>query len=118
MLTREQILSATDIKSEIVQVPEWGGELMVWGMTGKERDAFERTVLERREDGSLKRNYENFRAKLAVFSIKDETGKRLFDESDIEALGKKSVAALERVINVAQRLSRISSEDTENLVKN
>ena len=37
MLTRKQILECADIPTEIVKVPEWGGEVLVKGLTGAER---------------------------------------------------------------------------------
>ena len=33
LLTREDILNYNDIKTEIVPVPEWGGEVKVKGLT-------------------------------------------------------------------------------------
>ena len=35
MLSREQILKAKDIKQETVDVPEWGGKVIVMGLNGK-----------------------------------------------------------------------------------
>ena len=50
LLTRDKILSADDIRSERVKVPEWGGEVIVREMTGAERDEWEGSVV-RREEG-------------------------------------------------------------------
>ena len=41
MLTQEQIRAASDLKTEEVYVPEWGGSVLMRGMTGTERDAWE-----------------------------------------------------------------------------
>ena len=40
-LTRDQILAVSDIQTEEVHVPEWGGTVLVRGLTGAERDEFE-----------------------------------------------------------------------------
>ena len=45
MLSRDQILKAKDIKKETVNVPEWGGKVIVMGMTGKRRDEFEQEIV-------------------------------------------------------------------------
>ena len=38
ILNREQILAANDVKTRIVDVPEWGGSVIVRGLTSLERD--------------------------------------------------------------------------------
>jgi len=45
LLTRDQILQAQDIARETVSVPEWGGSVLVRGLTGQERDAYEATIM-------------------------------------------------------------------------
>ncbi len=117
LLTRDAILAAQDIQTEEVDVPEWGGSVLVRGMTGAERDAFEESVLTgrgKKRDVNLK----NFRARLIVKSVVDKKGDRLFTMADIDALGAKSAAALGRCFDVATRLSGMSDEDVEELTKN
>ena len=116
-LTREQILQAQDIVRESVPVPEWGGEVLVRSLTGAERDAYEATMIHLRgTDPQV--NLANARAKLAARSMVDEQGQRLFSDEDVKALSQKSAAALQRVYDVASRLSGLSQSDLEELVKN
>ena len=116
-LTRDAILQADDLPMETVSVPEWGGEVLVRGLTGTERDAFEESVLTgkgKQRDVSM----QNVRAKLVSRCLVDEEGERLFSDADVRALGQKSAAALTRVFDVAQRLSGLSPDDVEELEKN
>ena len=113
MLTKDQILSAQDLQREEVDVPEWGGKVWVQAMTGTARDAFEAGIL---KGGKLESH--NLRAKLAVASIVDDKGAPMFTESDIDKLGGKSAAALDRISAVAQRLSGLSEADVKDLEKN
>ncbi len=62
-------------------------------------------------------NLHNIRAKLAIATIVDEDNKPVFDEADIEKLGNKSCAALDRVFAAAQRLNLISDTEVEILAK-
>lgn len=117
ILNREQILNAQDVETEIVSVPEWGGEVMIKGLTGKQRDEFERSLIEQ-NGKKITMKFSNVRARLASLSIVDESGQRLFSETDISALGNKSAVALERVFAVAQKLSGLSDKDVEELEKN
>ena len=117
-LTRETILNISDIKTEEVEVPEWGGSVVVKGMTGYERDNFEASIVEMRKGGN-KVHMDNIRAKLVSRTVIDpDTGDRMFSSADIELLGSKSAAALDRIFSVAQRMSKLSDEDIQELEKN
>jgi len=116
VLNRDDILKVSDISIEEVDVPEWGGSVFVKGMTGTERDAFESSIVQQRGKNSSV-NMSNIRAKLSAQTICDEAGERLFTDADVKALGKKSATALQRVFDVAQRLSGISGDDVEELAK-
>jgi hypothetical protein len=117
LLTKEQIHQIDDEQREIVSVPEWGGDVLVRGMTGKDRDAFEADIAERRGK-KIEFHLNNFRAKLVVRTVIDEDGKLLFSDADVKWLGDKSAVALGRVFEVASRLSGLSEEDIEDLTKN
>ena len=116
-LTRDAILQADDLLFEDVEIPEWGGMVRVRGLTGAERDAFEAEIVEQRGK-KTRLNMQNFRAKLVARSVVNGDGQRLFSDKDAHALGKKSAAALNRVFEVAQRLSGLSDKDVEELVEN
>lgn len=116
-LSRDAILAVMDVHFEDVDVPEWGGRVRVKALTGKERDALESSMIVgkgKNKDVSLK----NLRAKLVARSVVDEQDRAIFTDEDIPALGAKSAAALNRVYEVAQRLSGITQEDVDELTKN
>ena len=113
LLTKDQILGANDLPRKQVEVPEWGGAVYVRTMTGAERDAFESLSLESRSGGST--SLVNLRARLAVWTVVDESGNRLFSDSDIEALGKKSAKALSRIFNVIVEVNHFGEKDIEDL---
>jgi hypothetical protein len=117
LLTREQILKKRDLPREKVDVPEWGGTVMVRALTGAERDAFEQSIVDTRGK-SAKANLANIRAKLCARCIVDDAGTRVLDDGDALSLGEQSANALQRVFNVAQRLNGMSPSDVEELAKN
>src|SRR6266704_1000355 len=117
-LDRERILAVPDITTEAVDVPEWGGAVTVRGLTGDERDDFEATCVKGR-GRKTEVNLRNFRAKLVARSCVAADGvSRLFSDEDAAALGKKSGAAINRVFEVAARLSGLTDADMEELAKN
>jgi hypothetical protein len=123
ILSRQEILESDDLTTEEVDVPEWGGTVIVRALAGVERDAYESEIFTAPKVQGMapEFNLQNLRAKLASRTMVDEDGKRLFSDKDVVALGLKSAAALDRVFSVAQRLSRLTNQDikelTDQLVK-
>lgn len=116
-LTRETILAASDIRTEPCDVPEWGGAVLVRGLTGAQRDEFEATLVEYRGRKRIL-HLQDVRARLVALSVVNSEGVQIFTDSDVRALTQKSAVALQRVFAVAQRLSGLSDEDVEELTKN
>ena len=117
LLSKTAILTANDLKSEDIEVPEWGGAVRVRSFTGRERDAFEASMV--RGDGKDRKvDLTNMRARLVGLTVIDETGHRLFTDEEVDLLGAKSGAALDRVFAVAQKLNGLSGADVEELTKN
>lgn len=116
---KDQILSAEDLKTESVYVPEWGVTVYVRSMTGDERDEFESSLYEQK-GSSRQRNLEHLRARFCARVMVDENGERLFSDkqSDIDKLGRKSVKALDRIFEVGQRLNGLREEDIEEIAGN
>jgi hypothetical protein len=117
LLSRDAILQTNDLPTELVHVPEWGGDVYVRAMSGAERDAFEVAVVSNPGKHQTL-NLANIRARLVATTVVDQQGVRLFTDADVAALGGKSAAALDRVVEVAQRLSAVSDGDVEQLAKN
>ena len=114
LLSRDAILQADDLEYEDVEVPEWGGTVRVRALNGTDRDAYEASLRQLRGKEFVP-NTVNVRAKLVAKAVVGEDGERLFSDQEVSALGKKSAAALDRVFEVAARLSRISEEDVDDL---
>ncbi len=114
MLTKEQILAADDLIFEVVDVPEWGGDVRIKSMTGTERDEFEKSLI----TGPEKVNLGNIRARLCALCIVDDGGAPVFEQEDVVALGGKSAKALDRAFEVAQKLNGLSKKDVDELEKN
>jgi hypothetical protein len=117
VLSRDAILGAEDLPREKVHVPEWDGDIWVRTMMASERDDFEAGYL-RDKAGVIEIDRHNLRASLLVRCVIDEAGVRLFADTDIEALGAKSAAAVDRLYAVAARLNRLSAQDEQALIKN
>jgi glutaminase len=117
VLSKDQILNAPDTEYETVDVPEWGGKVRVKTLTGDERDSYEQSLIDQRGNVTGPK-LAGAQARLCALTIVDDDGKRLFTDGDVKALGAKSAQALNRVFDVAIRLSRMTQKDVEELVGN
>ena len=117
MLDREAILAKNDLKTEVVKIPEWDDEVTVRTLTGKARDEFESALQDATRAGG-KIDMRGLKARLVVCSVCDAEGKLLFSIEDIPTLNEKSAAAIDRIFQVAQRLSGFTAEDVEELAGN
>lgn len=111
---RDLILKSDDKKSVSVEVPEWGVTVHVRVMSGLARDRFDSLL----GTMSKNKNLDNIRAALTAFTACDENGAEIFKPEDIEELGQKSSAALDRIFAVAQRINCLSEQDIDELKKN
>jgi hypothetical protein len=106
ILSIDQILSADDIPSEVVAVPEWGGEVKVRGLS---RAAFERInkaseiVVPPTGPGqqpTTQKDEAKFSEQLFLACVVEPQ----FSEEHLDALRDKSMAALNRVYEAIGRV--------------
>jgi hypothetical protein len=109
MSLKDTILAAEDIKLKAIEVPEWGTTVYIRVMSGTERDSWETNVLSKQV---------NIRAGLLVRCLADDQGKRIFSDSDVNALGAKSGHVLDKLFELASKHNRLKREDVEELEKN
>lgn len=96
-------------KWERVDVPEWGGHVNVRVMSATERDFLGERFAESKV---------GLRAVIAAMLVCDDDGNDLFSDADVNALGEVSGAALDRVLQVAERLNGLTQESIEDAEKN
>lgn len=120
LLSRDAIATQANNPPERVEVPEWGGAVLVRGMGADEKAAWEKSLLvQRRKPGGdtefVTNQKINIRVSLAIRCVVNEAGEPLFTDADAPMLGTKSAAALERIFTKARQLSRIGMDDVATL---
>lgn len=115
MLSREDILGCDDLVRERVEIPEWNhGVVYVRVMTGAERDWLDAASLTTEgEPKSVEERLAGWRGRLVAATACHEDGRSLFNLADAPALGKKAARALDRIVDVAQRLNAITQHEVE-----
>lgn len=112
---REQILSAKDINSQKVDIPEWGVKVEVRGLSGAARNRILSKAIDSKGNIDLDAMYPD----LVIASTFDaESGEPVFGAEDRDALYAKSGKALERITKVAMELSGLDEDNVDVKVKN
>jgi hypothetical protein len=112
LLTRDMILKADGLRTEEVPVPEWGGSVLVRELRGRERDEWEASLAVQR-GRQMVPDVANMRAKLVARTVIGDDGEPVFSQQDVNALGELSAAALDRVFEVASKLSGLNADAVE-----
>lgn len=107
MSLRDEILAASDLQREKVDIPEWGMALYVRVMSGTDIDAYRKLVADGSK-GSVAA------ARLVAMCAVDEAGNQVFALDDSAALSQKSWLALNRLAEVAARINMLTDKSVEN----
>jgi hypothetical protein len=112
--TKAAILGAVHLKTESVDVPEWGDgvSVLVSEMSGLARDAF----FVKKEAGKVP--VSESQADLLLATVVDESGALVLDQTDIASLRTQGAIAMDRIAAVAVRLNGMGPAAVEDAVKN
>ena len=93
------------------------GKVFIKGLTAKERDDYEQTLVETAPNGQtrVKRKQTNVRASLVVRCLVSENGERMFTDKDTDKVGDVAGDVIDTLWDVARKLSgmAVSEEDVE-----
>jgi hypothetical protein len=101
-LTREAILSAPDITEKEVDVPEWGGSVLIRTMTKAQQVKLRREAM---VDGSLSED------RLEILIFVHGVVEPQFTAEDHDTLKGKSASAMDRVLLEIYRGSGMTKEE-------
>ena len=114
VLGRDDILGSDDLRRELVECPEWHGDVWVQELNGLQRGEFATRFMPNKDEPP---DMSRVDVVLGAMSMVDDSGNVLFSDTDVEALGKKSGAALARVTKVAMWLSGLSDKEVGDMTE-
>lgn len=114
LLDKAAILAAQDVHYEIIPVPEWGGDVRIRSITGRDRADLERWFQKSVEDKSGMNQAELLAFMVSLCCV-NQDGSRMFDNSE-EVLGK-SITAIELIGAAAMKLNAVGTKEVDKLVK-
>jgi hypothetical protein len=119
VLSLDEIFSADDLQTEWVPIPEWAPKgapnsdaygVFVRSLNGRERATWQqKSVIGNGKNATV--NFQQTTVTLVVMAAVDGAGKRIFTEAQGQTLNQKNSAILERIADVAMRLSGIGEEE-------
>lgn len=117
---RNHIFGINDLEIKEVPVSEWKCKLYVKGMSGKDKEDWEKSVFIETADGKRKFNSDNFRAKMVSSCVyaDPECTQKLFTEKHYEQLSKKSAKVLDKILEVVREVNGSTEEAEEEMAKN
>lgn len=113
-LSREQILSVTDLRRETLAIPEWGGDIIVRGMAAFERDK----ILTAIDPSKSTMTDSQLKATLCFQCVINLQGQRVFTEADIDILQTKNPQVLDKIANRILGLSGVGEAAVASIEKN
>lgn len=131
-LTRDVILAAQGFKTEEIEVPEWGGSVLVRALSAVEvssvglgiiatDESSDRLTITSKEGNTIDiAKAIDLYPKIVAYALVDGEGNQLLSEKDARSLSMASQDAMQRIVNVALRLSGLTAddEDEEDSAKN
>lgn len=114
LINKQQILDRRlQLKTEIVQIPEWGGEVILMELTGKQRDNFEASIVQMGVNGSRNMNLQNLRARLACKCIMEPDDFEIVESGDNFNEGNKFIVTSRHAVLKHGRTPRRMFSDAE-----
>lgn len=90
-------------------VPEWNCSVWIRGWTAAEMDTVGRWARDK---------VPNFQARVLCLVLCDQSGKRLFRDEDVEAIGEKFAPTVHRIYAATEEISGATEESAETARKN
>jgi len=111
-LSREHILETGDIEVVELEIPEWGGSVLVRELTTAEVEHFSLRTSTSRGDLDISR-MSGLRAEVVSWALVDESGQQIMHKKDAEALQKKSHRVIDRIFNKVIDLSGLNPDEED-----
>jgi hypothetical protein len=115
LLSHDDVLALTKRppRTEVVDVPAWGGGVTVRALSGAARDEYEAFIVRFNATGQVSGfNVEGKRAKLLSLALVNPDGTRMFKSpADVLALGDLDSGDVDVVMKAVLRLSGMSQEE-------
>ena len=109
ILTRDKIDAVGKKEPVPFEIPEWGGAVLLRYLPASAKDAYEMWAADIQKRLGLK-GVKDFRSKLVAMCIVDQSGKRLYDDTDVPALAKQPAFIIDRLYKECERMNHMGTQ--------
>ena len=120
MLSVDDIKKSSDRRTKEIEIPEWGGAVLLAEFTAADRDWFEGKSLQiaaNVNDASIGAIMKGFRSETVRRGLVDAELKPMFGKSDNTILGKSSLV-IDRLFDESSKLNEFDEEEIEKATEN
>lgn len=103
-MSKHDLLSVADLPRKTIHVKAWKRDVHVQGLS---LAGFRKVQRHSQQDELLGL------AAVVAYSVVDDDGKLVFEESDIEAISNKSIEAIKQISDAAMEISGMNTEVDE-----
>lgn len=107
---RDTILAAQDLKTESIEIAEWGVTLTVRTLNVRQRGEIEAVLASCKDANGRLQDTGRFYAALVVAGVVDDGGQPVFSKSDRDALMAKAGDAVGRIAEAVARLAGLNPQ--------
>jgi len=106
-LDRDALLKPLEWKTERVDMPEFGegAFVIVHGMNARQKNAHDSALMNRKFTGLDPGKVKTQKERMVISCVRDENGAAVFQPGDVDAIGNWPADTLNRVFDVANKLS-------------
>ena len=108
------ILTKDDFRYEVINVPEWGGDLRLKSLSGMERSQIIRMTQKQKDtaDGVFE--------KCIIFAAVDNDGRKIFEDNEatLKVLQTKDAGVTQKIGQKVLEISGLTKDALENAEKN
>ena len=115
LLTKEQISEADDRPTLELEIPEWGGHVLLRTLSGAQRDSFEAGIIDKHGNAT---KLANLRARFAALVLVKEDGSPMYTVEQAAQLGTKSANALTRIWDKGREFNKMDADAIESAEEN
>lgn len=119
-LTRNEILASRNFGVKEIEVPELDGSVYIRKWSGKDRAKFLSASIKPQGD-SVGVNYDTIFDNMALvvaISLCDKSGKRLFNDNEVEVISELDADVIQKIYEEALKLNTLNATAVEDAAKN
>ena len=115
LLTKEQINEIDDRPTLEVEIPEWGGSVLIRTLSAAQVDDFGASMLDKNGNAT---KLQNLHARFAALVLVNEDRSPMYTEQQTAQLGNKSAKSLTRVWDAGRKFNKMDAGDVESAEEN